>query len=363
MRRWIFVLLALLCAAALWVCGALFQSLGGQSLCRLTAVPDAAVAARIRAMAEARGLQFSAFAIGDEESLTLFECLFYHPEALGITLTDGSPITQAQIERGERVAMLSESAALALSPTLDVVGQSVMLGDTSYRVVGIYKHYEPIGFLARTARASAIVPLGAEEDARRIYVWTRPKAASPFAFQYARTALEKLDLGRDAQSFMAADIGLMADMNRQAIRFWTLSALLLFGIYALRKLAWMRRAFVKAVRRECTRHYGGRAALHLIGPFAWYVAPSLAVVAALAFYMVYCAKNLLISAQFVPARFLDPEAWLSQLSALAVKNNLAESMPVYAYALCAQLAYLTMACGALVILFLALSLMPKKRGG
>lgn len=56
---------------------------------------------------------------------------------------DGGAWTREDNERGARVVVLSEETALRLFQRTDVVGESVLLADRLFRIVGVMKHWRP----------------------------------------------------------------------------------------------------------------------------------------------------------------------------------------------------------------------------
>ena len=155
MRRVFCLSFSIICLLGLWYCGQLSDSLSGQSLFSYMGIIHSDLQGTLAQIASDCDADFGAFAmeettLNNREDIQVYECLNYHPEAIGILMMKGSPITHAQTNHSDSVIMLSEKAALTLSPTLDCIDSFVSLNEKKYRIVGIYQHYEPLGYLTRT---------------------------------------------------------------------------------------------------------------------------------------------------------------------------------------------------------------------
>lgn len=360
MRRWICLGMCALCVLGLCYVDALWGRLSDQLLYQLLMEVDKEARDSLVKVATGNDMELGAFALGEaklgtagtEQEILLRECLVYHPEALGILMITGSPITHSQIEGSEAVVMLSLDAALKHFPTINCIDAIVELNGTPHRVVGVYQEDEPLGPTTRTASASAITPMRVSNGARKLYVWLRPKKASSFAFQHAKSQLDKLSRNSDLGVFQATDIGRMSQMNRQGVRFWQLLLLSVLCCRLLQMLTKMRRRFYQHARSAFSKQYGLRACAELIWPVMWGLLPSLALIICWIGYFIYCANRLLISAEHVPKQLLDPSAWWAKLIETTISVNISTAMPVFSYLLNSKLQWVSLILGLLGLWFL-----------
>lgn len=98
---------------------------------------------------------------GVDARLTGIEETWYALESP--TLIAGRLIYPDELERGERVAMVDESLAVALYHYAQPVGETVTLGGEEYRIVGVYRRGKRVG---DQCDHSLVVPLGAMQNSQ-----------------------------------------------------------------------------------------------------------------------------------------------------------------------------------------------------
>lgn len=360
-RRWLCIALCAVCVAGMWWGNRLWKMLEGQSAFRISAVDDSLLADDLRDIAEQCDAQLGAFSIRDTQGLRLYECVVYHPEALGILSIDGDPLTSEQIAAEEPVAMLSKAAAMLLSPDLNCIGDMVQIDGAEYKVIAVYREYEPLGALTRTAEASAIIPARQDGEPRRFYIWIDAKPGDVFAYQQASDLLEDMNQSADAGSFQVEDITGSAQSGRQGIRVILLILLAMISTGLLRAMAKHRRDFARKAQNEMGQYYAPRAVLRLIVPFCWQILPSIAVCAAEAAYSAYCAAKINIGVGSLPGKLLNLSAWTELWTQSIIWGNAREEMPFFSALLNGWLETLTLIAGAVGIGSLWIGLQQLKK--
>ncbi|MEG1844602.1 MAG: ABC transporter permease [Clostridia bacterium] len=365
MKKAICLVLAMLCCLGLVGSDILLESLEGQSVHRLSVAVNNGTRKALRDLSIEQNAEMGAFAVSETTfaggALARYQCLAYHPGALGIVLTHGAPITQAQIERGDKVIMLSQHAAMQLSPDLRCVGTKTHIGEVPYLIIGIYRHVEPLNFLTRTSEDTAIVPITTADDERRVYVWLKDKAASPFAFAQADKALRELGSAVDLGDYQAIDLSRVSREGRQGFRLWLLIITTVLGLELLRVLTGSRKRFREDIRRAFAKHDAPRACLGLVWPFVRSMLPTLLVIGGWGVCVLDFAGRLVISDQ-VPGALLDPGAWIDKRVAYTMTANLAEGLPVVAPLLAEHLIRLGTALGIVALALWIIGFTTKKAG-
>ena len=369
MRRYVYLILCCLCTLGAWYLDHLWSTLEGQAIFRMPLVAGndaynalADVAKEVNS--EWASVTLKEEEIGDVGSGLIYGCLSYHPEALGIILIKGSPLIQSQLTMGDPVALLNERCAMLIDPSLDCIGSAVSIGGRNYRIVGIYREYEPLMLLTRNSSLSAIVPVQASGDIQRLYVWLRTKSISMFTFQQVQKDFTAIIGTHDAGDFQSIDLDSISRLNRQSIRLALLIAMSFICWYGHIFMKSSRNEFRQRTKREFSLHYGIHACCRLIGPFMYGVLPSLIVFGGWISYLVLFAERLIINAQWVPTRMLDVEAWIAKLESSVLTSNMVESMPLYGSLLSnhMQNIYIAIAVIGLYTLWLFLRSFSRKDG-
>ena len=318
---------------ALFVVGLLYgyvlwNDLSAQSVFRISARVNEALVDALDKIADNERLEMGVYAVRDLKTNVLDECQLYefvrfNPNASGMVILKGSFITAAQVKNGDTVVMLSEQAAMHYSPEMDCIDTFIEIDGVPRKVVGIYKANEPLGFLTRTEKVSAILPFVSNNPDRtkpcRLFVWIRTENGALFTHNTVRKELKVLHEDNDTGSYQSFDLNKMAEENKQAIRFFILMLLLLLCYF--RRSAWL----------------------------IW------------AMWFAHCATRLVINADKVPTQFLDPEAWLTKLEAYVISSNISEDVPMHTYLLAVRLEQMCMMFGTMALLMLLLGIVMRTK--
>lgn len=348
-------IVALVWLRPLWI------QLEGQVQAQLTVQPnDEALSEACREWS-ADSLECGLYAMGEGtadglEGILLYECLVYHPDALGVTVVAGTSVTPAQIAAEDRVVMLSEATALALDPSMNCVGREIAIGGEYFRIVGIYRMRSPLGVLTQRPEASAILPCRMSDEPRSMYLWLRTQGNSRFLLQRTSREIEGLTQSPDFGGAGAQDAGTAAAHGRQRILFW----LWLDGVVAAAARLWQWKSRRARFAREVIRRRGifeGRSFLRkAVALAATDLLPSAALAFAAILATACAASGLALDETIVPLRFLDPGTWLEMFKANALRANTSDLAPVYPIVLGARLTQLTEMAGTLSFGSLLLSL-------
>lgn len=330
-KRAIWLAICASALAGLWFIAHIWGSLAGQSVYRLSAADDAMLSGGLADMAEKCEVSTAAFAMRDtQEGIRLYECAAYHPEAFGIVLVKGVPVTEKHIDSCAKVVMLNVDGATAISPGLDCIGRQTVIDGEEYTIIGIYDDSAYAGAFTRTASASAIIPAARSGEVRTWYVWTKGDEDNVFAYQQAGNMLKGLHGGMDAGSFQAEAVSESMLAGVQRCRFITLAVLAILCAGLIRHTRGWRGAFVEKTKAGFRAEYALRAALISVRPFVRYILPIAAALLAAAAFAVYCAANIHIGVGSIPEKLLDMDQWLELWQRRIMETNAYGQLPVYA---------------------------------
>lgn len=322
------------CTAAIigmWVIDDMWRTLDGQAVYRLIAADDAQLADNISDIADKCEVSVGAFAMRDTwDGMRIYECAAYHPEAFGIVLVKGAPVTAAHIASCANVVMLNVEAAMKISPSLDCIGQIISIDGTEYTIIGIYEDSVQADAFTYTSSASAIIPAGRNGGMRTWYVWIKAGEGNVFAYQQAGNMLSGLHSGIDTGSYQAEDISGNMHAGLQRCRLMVLAVLMILCVGVVRHTRCWRRTFVCKVKSNFNENYPFAAVLRSVWPFVRYILPVIAVCAVAAAFAVYCAANIYIGADSMPAKLLDVRQWLDIRQRRISEMNTYGHLPVYA---------------------------------
>ena len=135
-------------------------------------------------------------------------------------LKDGRLMSQEEMEKGRRVAVLDERLAFALFPTSQAVGSRVKIQEKWYDVIGVIRY---AGGPGDTSEYGIILPL-------------RTGMADGLTMEYAVAESRKaMGAGRalEASGQTALGEGTYADLGKEVTRAWMLPRVLIivFGLY------------------------------------------------------------------------------------------------------------------------------------
>lgn len=318
-----------------------WRNLDGQVQARFIARPDGE--ALVKALRSSLGdVEMGLYALGSAQAgkipdVRLYECLIYHPDALGVTLTQGNALTQAQLDRGEDTAMISEQLALALDPAMDCVGRPLTIGDRTYRIAGVYRARSPLGFLTMLDACSAIVPCREESSLRQMHLWIRTRDDSRYVHQQVEKDLDGLDASAEYGSSEAVDLGLAAKLGRQGARFWLWLDFAVLCIAMFRRLRPRRRQFLREIAERRRRDDAGTLLRNALPRVLTEVLPSLLLLLACAGSTATLLSGLTLDESVLPRRFLDLSAWRKMFMDNALRENAAQPAPVWVNVLCRRL--------------------------
>lgn len=283
--------------------------------------------------------------IGEISDVRVYECMVYHPDALGVTLTQGSALTQAQLDWDDGVAMISEPLALALDPAMDCVGRLLTIGDRMYRIVGIYRARSPLGYLTVLDSYSAIVPCREGTSLRQMHLWIRTRDDSRYVYQQVKKNLDGLNQSADYGSEGAVDLGLAAKLGRQGVYCWLWLDFAVLCAANLRRLRPRWQCFIRETAERRRRYDVGSFFWSIFSHALKEVLPSLVLVLACVVSLVVLLDGLTLDESVFPRRFLDLGAWRDMLIADTLRENVAQSAPVLANLLCRRLEQLCVGLG------------------
>lgn len=330
-KRAIYLALCAIMLIGLALIADTWDALVGQAVYKLTAEDDDALRGEIADAAEKCGVAAGAFAIRDlPDGTRLYECAAYHPEAFGITLVSGAPITSAHIAARANVVMLSAEAATAISPEMDCIGGKTEIDGCEYTIIGIYDDCAPAAALTRTAAVSAIVPAACTGETRAWYVWIKAETGNAFAFQQAGNMLGSAHRGVDAGGWQAENISENALAGIQRCRLMALATAVILSAGVIRHTRRWRGIFAETAKAAFRDNYLFRAVLASVRPFIRYMLPIIAVCLAAAAFAVYCAANIHIGVDAIPASLLDIGQWIDIWENRIIAINTNGRMPVYA---------------------------------
>ena len=322
------------CAAALvglWLVTDMWQNLAGQAVYRITATDDGYLAGEMADIAGKCDAAIGAFAMRDTwDGIRLYECVAYHPEVFGIVLVKGAPIAQTHIDSCSDVAMLNVEAATLISPSLDCIGQRTTIDGTEYTIIGIYEDSVQADAFTYTSSASAIIPAGRSGGMRTWYVWIKADEGNVFAYQQADNMLNGLHSGIDTGGYQAQNISGNVQAGLQRCRLMVLAVLVILCTGVVRHTHCWRRKFIDVSKRNFDEYYPFAAILKSVWPFSKYILPMIAVCMAAAAFAVYCAANIYIGVDSMPAKLLDVRQWLDIWQRRIMEMNTCGQLPVYA---------------------------------
>lgn len=354
MRRVLCLVFFVLCTGMLLWLNSLWTVPDGQALYRINAIQDEGTLRTIEDAASSQSAQFTAFsmregdvklATGKEQQTLLYECLAWNSDGLGIAEITGSILTNAQILNEEHVAMLSEEAAYRLFGRTHAAGETVLIGEETYVIVGTYRHYAPLGIMTGIAQASAIIPAAMDDSARRVFIWMKSPMNADFLYEGALGKLSSLSVSNDMGGLQSYDLTKHSALGRQLIRFILLVFAIIISIRLWKVLSAHRQLFAAHIQRLNRTCYALRTVIKLIPAFFRWMFPSVLVLVLVFYGISYTASLLVIDTNWVPTYFLDGEEWLSSIRSAFQVMNQSESLPMFAYVLSVQIERLSICFG------------------
>lgn len=353
------------CTALLLWLYVLYGHLDGQIQARFSAQPEKASLASAMSQWNEASLEYGLYAMGigvveDLEDVLLYECLAYHPDALGITMVWGAPITPAQITNQDHVVMLSQETAMKLNPAMDWSGRCVQIDGESYQVVGVYRARSHLGFLTQVCKETAILPCRAGPTPRNFSLWLCTRGDSRYLFQRAQGWLDALHQSADFASSSTWDLGLSALLGRQGILLWLWLDSMASFIFMLRRWRQRRARFLEQVHRCFSIWEAGTCLRGILPRFVVDLLPSVLLVSAGLWATVRLAGGLVLNEMVLPQHFLRVGAWLEMFAVKTMQANAAPWFPVYPYVLCMRLSQLSGISGALSFALMLLFLKEER---
>lgn len=358
-------LLLVICIVLLTWISTMWSLLSGQIQAHFTSSAGNKLLSDLMKKWKESSAEFGIYAFGENdinnsEDVLLYECIAYHPDALGITIISGTSITPQQIAKGDQVAMLSEKIAVSLDPSMNCIGQEITIDGERYRVLGIYRNRSPLGFLSRLPGNSVVIPYRRNEETRILNLWIQAQEDSRFLYQEVHGALELLNQSKDFASFSVKDLGLAARLGRQNSLFWLWldGALLSFTIFHRSRFR-RKRFFRKAALQY--RIFEFRIFLRKILPSMIVdLLPSVTFVVVALLVTVKLASGVVIDATVLPQRFLDINAWRNMFVSNVLQTNSAYFVPAFSYVICDRLNQLNRILGSFGLACLLLCLKKER---
>lgn len=339
------------CILLIW-CAAFYLQLDGQIQAHFTARWDQSLQTELQKRLENEDAQMGLYAvlesdIGSLEDGSIYECIFYHPDAIGIQIIEGAAITQAQIEADDAVMMLSEGAAMRMDPNMNLIGTKTMLNGREYTIIGIYRQRSPLGMLTRRSELSAVIPFRMTDQPRVLRLWLYTAGNTRFLYQKLQSCIADLNQSADVGSMNVRNLGTAARLGRQRAYIWLWIGCTAFCIGLLRRWRGRRRRFLENAQQLYAREefpVFARTGLR------WAMQAYLPSMLAAAFWIaasIWLIAGFCFDETVLPRRFLSLKAWYEMLVQNAIRTNESHFWPTLQGALYDRLRHLVSILGSL----------------
>lgn len=322
MKRFLVLLIAASLIALAFSYAALCPFLSGYA-CRLASPETGALISAVSRLKEEESLSVAAYAVTrtDEVSsryrsftdVMLLECFAFDRVCMDISLLSGR-CPEAQGE-----AMLSDSLAQKIDPSLRCLGETVVIRDRAYTITGVYRQkrgtfYTPIPLdvilPADITRSYSEVFLSALVDER-----TSVEAVSILR------SLEQLSHPESAAGTEKLSLGAMARSGQQQVRLFIAAMLVIACLFVWRQEKTARQETLSGIRQSSystpLNVLVRAAAAFLVRNYrSWLAALTMAGT------LLYCAAHLYLPADAMPDRIFSPQAWYRFFQARAVRAQM-----------------------------------------
>ncbi len=342
------------CFVLLIWCAALYLQLDGQIQAHFTARWDQSLQTELQKRLENEDAQMGLYAmrrsdIGSLEDGSIYECVFYHPDAIGIQIIAGTAITQAQIEADDAVMMLSEGAAMRMDPDMNLIGTETMLNGREYTIIGIYRQRSPLGMLTRRSELSAVIPFRTTDHPRVFRLWLYTAGNTRFLYQKLQNCIVDLNQSEDVGGMNVRDLGTAARLGRQSAYIWLWIGCTAFCIGLLRHWKGRRRRFLENAGQIYVREEFAVFVRRGLRLAVRDYLPSILAAALWIAASIWLIASFRFDETVLPRRFLSLKAWYEMLLQNAIRTNESDFLPTLQGALYDRLRHMVSILGSLGI--------------
>lgn len=321
MKRFLVLLIAASLIALAFSYAALYPLLSGYA-CRLASPETGALVSAVSRLKEEESVSVAAYAVtrADEVSsryrsfteVMLLEFFAFDRVCLDVSLLSG------RCPKAQGEAMLSDSLAQKIDPSLQCLGETVVIRERAYTITGVYRQkrgafYTPVSLdvilPADVTRSYSEVFLNALVDER-----TSVEAVSILR------SLELLSHPESAAGTEKLNLGAMARSGQQRICLFIAAMLVIACLFVWRREKAARQETLSSIRRSLYSTplsvLAKAAAAFLVKNYrSWLAALTMAGT------LLYCAAHLYLPADAMPDRIFSPQAWYRFFQARAVRTQ------------------------------------------
>lgn len=243
----------------------------------------------------------------------LMECFAFDRVCMDISLLSG------RYPKAQGEAMLSDSLAQKIDPSLQCLGETVVIRERAYTVTGVYRQkrgafYTPIPMdvilPADGARSYSEVFLSAQVDER----------TSIEALSTLRT-IEQLSHPESAAGTETLNLGSMARSGQQRIRLFAAAMLVVACLFVWRQEKTARQETLDGMRQSIYSTPPSvlvrAAAVFLVRNYrSWLAALTMAAA------LLYCAAHLYLPADAMPDQIFSLQAWYCFFQVRTVRTQM-----------------------------------------
>lgn len=329
MKRFLVLLVAVSLAALAFSYVALCPFLSGYA-CRLASPETGALISSVARLKE-ESVSAAAYAVtrADEvcsgyrsfSDVMLLECFAFDRVCMDIALLSGR-CPEAQGE-----AMLSDSLAQKIDPSLQCLGETVIIRDRAYTVTGIYRQKQ--GTFYTPIPMDVILPADRTRSYSEVFLSAQVDEQTSIEALSTLRSIEQLSHPESAAGTEKLNLGAMARSGQQRIRLFIAAMLVIACLFVWRQEKAARRETASGMRQSL---YSTPLSVLVRAAAAFLVRNyrSWLAVLTMAAALLYCAAQLYLPADAMPDQVFSLQAWYRFFQARAVRAQLQNALLISA---------------------------------
>lgn len=321
MKRFLVLLIAASLAALSFSYAALSPFLSGYA-CRLSSPDTKALDSAVTRLKE-ESVSAAAYAVtraGEVCSgyrsfsdVTLLECFAFDRVCMDISLLSG------RYPGAPGEAMLSDSLAQKIDPSMQCLGETVVIRERSYTVTGVYRQKR--GTLYTPIPMDVMLPADSTRSYSEVFLSALVNERTSAEAVGILRGIEQLSHPESAAGTEKLNLGVMARSGQQRIRFFAAAMLVAACLFVWRQEKTARQETLSGMRQSIYSTPPGA----LVRAFAAFLVKnyrSWLAALTMAGALLYCAARLYLPADAMPDQIFSPQAWYRFFQARTVRAQM-----------------------------------------
>lgn len=321
MKRFLVLLIAASLIALAFSYAALYPLLSGYA-CRLASPDTKALDSAVTRLKE-ESVSAAAYAVtraGEVCSgyrsfsdVTLLECFAFDRVCMDISLLSG------RYPEAPGEAMLSDSLAQKIDPSMQCLGETVVIRERAYSVTGVYRQKR--GTLYTPIPMDVMLPADITRSYSEVFLSALVNERTSAEAVGILRGIEQLSHPESAAGTEKLNLGVMARSGQQRIRFFAVAMLVIACLFVWRREKAARQETLSDIRQSLYSTplsvLAKTAAAFLVKNYrSWLVALTIAGT------LLYCAAHLYLPADAMPDQIFSLKAWYRFFQARAVRTQM-----------------------------------------